>query len=81
MTDVITNDLGVLSGKVTRTGTIAPAQQVQYNFEIGRKTGIEHSARLTFNDLKGLADLDLILFRDNGQGGVQINQSTTAKAI
>lgn len=81
MTNIITNDLGLLSGKISRTGAIAAGQQVQYNFEIGRKTGIEHSARLTFKDLKGLADLDLILYRDDGQGGVQINQSTTAKAI
>jgi hypothetical protein len=81
MAEVITNNLGVLSGKVVRDEKIAQGQEIRYNFEIGRKTGIEHSARLTFNDLNGLADLDLFLFRDNGQGGIQINQSTTANAI
>ncbi|MEI6429745.1 MAG: clostripain-related cysteine peptidase [Pseudanabaena sp. ELA607] len=73
----IVNSLGILNGKITRTGTIAEGQDVTYDFEIGRKTGIESSARLTFNNLGGQADLDLYLFK----GDTQINQSTTAKAI
>ena len=75
------NSLGVLTGKFTTPGTIKQGEQIRYDFEIGRKTGIEHSARLSFNDRGGLADLDLFLFKDGQSSSTQINQSTTTRPI
>jgi Clostripain family/Domain of unknown function (DUF4114) len=76
MDSVIKNDLGLLSGQTTLSGSLSQSEEILYTFQIGRQAGIQHSAKITFDHLNGQGDLDLYLLEAGST--TPIAQSSTS---
>lgn len=71
-------NLGLLTGATpfNVAETLTAGEEKSYTFQIGRQAGLEHEAKLTFNNNNGFGDLDLYLYKQGAT--TPLAQSTTS---